>query len=680
MRAIGNVRPANGWRRPGSEPCRQRYHDRHSGRRFESLRFDPTADLPSGDSTRDRMTTSTPSDADDDGEMAGSAPPSRTVRRALHPGPDASPGQGLWMYMRQHRRWLIVGALLTAGGAFASTLPPVLIGRIVDSLGQPDLSVIVGMGAAIIGLTVVQALLQAGGRYMTVITARDIEYEMRDDLFAHLQRMDLAYFQHRRIGDLMARMTNDLNAVRMMLAGGQVNFVATAAVVVFTVVAMAGVSLPLTVISLVVPPFISLTLAVVGRIVNRRFEELQARFGDISAAAQENMSGIRVVKAFAQEPAEVNAFREVCNRYLAGAIHLARAQQFIWPAMEGILGLATLLVLMVGGQQAVGGQLTIGQLVQFVAYLRLLAWPLVSLGWVSNLFQSGWASLRRLQELWTARPAIHDEPGASADPVRGEVEFRDVIFRYGDAGPVLRGLNFRVPVGSSLAVVGATGAGKSTLVNLVPRLFDVADGQVLVDGIDVRLHTLAALRQSIGYVPQETFLFSMPLRTNVGFGHSHDLSERDLNAAGEIAQLNEDVMTFPERYDTIIGERGVTLSGGQKQRTALARAIAKGPRILILDDAFSAVDTHTEAEILRRLADVRKGRTTILVAHRISTVKDCDQIIVLADGAIAEQGTHQELLAARGRYYAMHRRQQLEDRISRRQAALGLDRPAEAGA
>ena len=585
------------------------------------------------------------------------------ARQPMDPGVDTSARLTLWRYLMEHRAWLVVGGVLTAAGAFVSTLPPVLIGQIIDDLDQPDFSTIAQLGLAMVALTVVQALLQAVGRYLIMIVARDVEYEMRDDLFHHLQRLDLAYFQHHRIGDLMARMTNDLNAVRMMLSMGVVNLVATLAVVVFTVVAMVSVSLQLTLISIVILPFVIVTLAVVGRAVNRRFEDLQGQFSDISAAAQENLSGIRVVKAFAQEREEVSAFREVCNRYLSSAIHLARAQQLIWPAMEGILSLATLLVLVVGGQQAIGGQLTIGQLVEFVAYLRLLSSPLVSLGWVSNAFQSGWASLHRLRELWDARPTIHDLPDATADPIRGEVEFRGVTFSYGDV-TVLRDVNIKVPAGTSLAVVGATGSGKSSLVNLIPRLFDVTDGQVLVDDVDVRRHSLPVLRQAIGYVPQETFLFSMPLRTNVGFGHTHELSEADLKDAGEISQLNADVMAFPDRYDTVIGERGVTLSGGQKQRTALARAIAKNPRILILDDAFSSVDTHTEAEILRRLAHVTKGRTTVLVSHRISTVKDCDQIIVLAEGQIAERGTHDELLAMHGLYDEMHRRQQLEDQVS----------------
>ncbi|HEY5519631.1 MAG TPA: ABC transporter ATP-binding protein [Candidatus Limnocylindrales bacterium] len=585
------------------------------------------------------------------------------ARQPMDPGADASTRRTLWQYLVQHRAWLVAGAVLTAAGAYVSTVPPVLIGQIVDDLDQPDFATIAQLGLAMVALTVVQALFQAVGRYMLMITARDVEYEMRDDLFHHLQRLDLAYFQHHRIGDLMARMTNDLNAVRMMLSMGVVNLVATLAVVVFTVVAMVGVSLQLTLISIVILPFVIVTLAVVGRAVHRRFEDLQAQFSDISAAAQESLSGIRVVKAFAQEREEVSAFREVCNRYLSSAVHLARAQQLIWPAMEGILSLATLLVLVVGGQQAIGGQLSLGQLVQFVAYLRLLSLPLVSLGWVSNAFQSGWASLNRLRELWDARPTIHDLRDATADPIRGKIEFHRVMFTYGDV-PVLHDVNITVPEGTSLAVVGATGSGKSSLVNLIPRLFDVTGGEVLIDDVDVRRHSLPVLRQAIGYVPQETFLFSMALRTNVGFGHSHELSETDLNDAGEISQLNADVMMFPDRYDTVIGERGVTLSGGQKQRAALARAIAKNPRILILDDAFSAVDTHTEAEILRRLAHVRKGRTTVLVSHRISTVKDCDQIIVLADGQIAERGTHDELLALRGLYYDMHRRQQLEDQVS----------------
>jgi ATP-binding cassette subfamily B protein len=564
------------------------------------------------------------------------------------------------LYLRRHRLRLGVGAFLAVGGAFLSTIPPVFIGQIIDQLSRSaEFGSIVVLGASMVVVTAGQALCQALGRYLIVASGRDIEYEMRDDLFHHLQRMDLGYYQHQRIGDLMARMTNDLNAVRMMVAQGFQNLTSTLAVAVFAVAAMFALSVPLTLVALVILPFVSLTLAVVGRAVHRRFEQLQAQFSEISTAAQENLSGIRVVKAFAQEPREIDAFGELCDQYASRAVRLSRAQGLIWPAMEGILGLALLAVLVVGGQQAIGGHLSLGQLVQFVAYVRLLAWPLVGLGWVSNLLQSGWASLKRLQEIWAARPAITDPNDPVLDPIRGDIEFRNVSFSYGST-QVLSNVSFHVPAGSSLAIVGSIGAGKSSLVNLIPRLADVTEGEVLIDGIDVRRYSLRVLRQAIGYVPQETFLFSAPLRTNLAFGHSHELSEAELDVAGDISQLNNDVQDFPDRFDTIIGERGVTLSGGQKQRAAIARAVAKRPRILILDDALSAVDTNTEAEILRRLDHVKKTRTSVVVAHRISTVKDSDQILVLADGVIVEHGTHEALIASRGSYFDMFRRQQLE--------------------
>ena len=565
------------------------------------------------------------------------------------------------MYMRMHRRSFLIGAGLTIIGAFVAVIPPALIGQIIDHLGaQSDFDLIVIAGPVDRRGHRDPGVFIATGRYRTAVTARDIEFEMRDDLFHHLQRQDLAYFQHQRIGDLMARMTNDLNAVRMMLAMGIFNLTQTTAVVAFVVVAMLTLSVQLTVISLVILPFVSLTLAVIGRIVHSRFERLQAQFSDISTAAQENLSGIRVVKAFAQETAEIESFRGLVNQYLARAVQVAKADEFIWPAMEFILGLATLLVIVVGSAQAINLQLSLGQLVQFVAYLRLLAWPLIGLGWVSNLFQSGWASLKRLQDLWQARPSIHDEPGALDARIRGEIEFRNVTFAYGDV-PVLRNVSFTVPSGTSLAIVGSIGSGKSSLVNLIPRLFDVTDGQVLIDGIDVRRHSLPILRRAIGYAPQETFLFSAPLRTNVGFGHSHELSEHELDLAGDISQLNADVPRFsrPLRHDDRRARRDAV------RRAEAARGdcagIAKNPPILILDDALSAVDTHTEAEILRRLAHVKKTRTSVVVAHRISTVKDSDQILVLAAGRIVERGTHAQLIAHRGLYLEMFRRQQLED-------------------
>jgi ATP-binding cassette subfamily B protein len=330
--------------------------------------------------------------------------------------------------------------------------------------------------------------------------------------------------------------------------------------------------------------------------------------------------------------------------------------------MQFLLGVAVLAILYVGGQDAIEGRLTIGQLVQFVAYLQIISWPMIALGEVTNMIQQGWASLGRLEQIYEARPTVTNPQDPVPNPILGAVEFRGVAFAYGQA-IVLRDISFRVPAGGSLAIVGLTGAGKSSLVNLIPRLFDAQQGEILIDGIDVKRYPVPVLRRAVGYVPQETFLFSVPLRENVGFGRDKPLSEAELEWAGEVSQLGKDVEDFPARYDTMIGERGVTLSGGQKQRAAIARAVAKDPRILILDDALSAVDTFTEAEILKRLRGVMRERTSIVVAHRISTVKDADEILVLDDGRIAERGAHRELLELNGLYAGMYRRQLLQEEL-----------------
>ena len=566
-------------------------------------------------------------------------------------------------YLGQRKISLLIGAIGVTGASLAAVVPPRFIGAIVDSLtAGAEFSVIVGLALAMIGFSAIEAVLRGIGRWFTIDSSRQVEYAMRNDLFAHLQRMHLAYFQHQRIGDLMARMTNDLTAVRQMVGLGVMNALMTTTMLVFTVVSMAGVSLKLTFLAMILLPLASLIFWVVGQRVHVRFEGLQAKFGDLATKAQENFSGIRVVKAFSQEEAEVAAFSAVNRDYVRRAIGLAATEGIIWPAMSFVIGLAVLTVLFVGGQDAIRGELTLGQLVQFVAYLYLLGWPMVALGWVSNMFQSGWASLGRLQELFDAEPTVGDPIDAVTSPIKGEVELRGVTFAYGRS-IVLHDVSFKVPAGGSLAIVGPTGAGKSSLVNLIPRLFDAQQGDVLIDGIDVRRYRLDDLRRAIGYVPQETFLFSVPLRENVGFGSERPLTDPELQWAGDVSQLNKDVEDFPAGYDTMIGERGVTLSGGQKQRAAIARAVAKDPRILILDDALSAVDTYTEAEILRRLRGVMRERTSIVVAHRISTVKDADEILVLSGGRIVERGTHAELLERQGLYAQMYRRQLLEEEL-----------------
>jgi ATP-binding cassette, subfamily B, multidrug efflux pump len=567
-------------------------------------------------------------------------------------------------YLGSHRLQLLVGVGLAAGSSLAAVVPPRFIGEIIDSLQRPQAKFddVLHLALLIVLFAGLEAVLRAGARYVMLDASRKAEYSMRNDLFAHLQRMHLAYFQHQRIGDLMARMTNDLTWVRQMMGPGIMQGSFTIMVFTFSVLSMISVSLKLTIIALILMPLASLTFWYIGRTVHLRFERLQAQFGDMSTKAQENFSGIRVVKAFSQEDAETKDFARVNHEYFNRAVSLSAMQGLIWPSISFILGIAVLSVLYVGGQDAIRGELSIGALVQFVAYLYLLQMPMINIGWISNMFQAGWASLGRLQEIFNADPKITDPIDPVTAPIKGDVEFRGVSFAYGQTIE-LHDISFKVPAGRSLAIVGPTGSGKSTVVNLIPRLFDVQQGEVLIDGIDIRRRPLEQLRRAIGYVPQETFLFSVPLRENVGFGLDEKLTDPQLDWAGDVSQLNKDVEDFPARYDTMIGERGVTLSGGQKQRAAIARAVAKDPRILILDDALSAVDTYTEAEILGRMRGVMRERTSIVVAHRISTVKDADEILVLDEGRVVERGSHRELLEHGGLYAQMYRRQLLEEEL-----------------
>jgi ATP-binding cassette subfamily B multidrug efflux pump len=574
-----------------------------------------------------------------------------------------SPRATFLHYLAQHKVRIALGVVVVGLSAFAAVLGPLLIGRIVDALTQgAALDSVLRLAALMVALSAIESTLRGFGRWRILDSSRRIEYQMRNDLLAHLQTMPLGYFQHQRIGDLMARLTNDLQAVRQMVGFGILMLTNTLLTLVFTFVSMFGVDTKLALVALILTPISSYTFWIVGRRVNKRFEQLQSQFGDLSAKAQENFSGIRVVKAFSQEEPEIRSFAAVNRDYLDKAVALAKWNGLLWPLMGFILGVAVLAILYIGGQDAIDGRLTIGQLVQFIAYLQLISWPMIALGEVVNLVQQGWASLVRLQSLYDARASITDHIDPVDTPIKGAVEMRGVSFAYGQT-IVLRDISFSVPAGGSLAIVGPTGSGKSTLVNLIPRLFDAQQGEILIDGVDVKRYRLAALRRAVGYVPQETFLFSVPLRENVGFGTDRPLTAAELEWAGEVSQLGKDVADFPALYDTMIGERGVTLSGGQKQRTGIARAVAKDPRILILDDALSAVDTYTEAEILKRLRGVMRERTSIVVAHRISTVKDADEILVLDEGRIAERGTHRDLLQQGGLYASMYRRQLLEEEL-----------------
>jgi ATP-binding cassette subfamily B protein len=522
----------------------------------------------------------------------------------------------------------------------------------------------------IIGVVLFEGLFRYYMRMVLIGISREIEYELRGDVFAHLARLAARYFQSHRVGDIMSRATNDMSAVRMVLGPGIMYTANTLATFVGTVVLMMRISPALLGLALVPLLLVSILVRHFGRRIHDRFEKVQEQLSEMTVVVQESLSGARVVRAYAQEPHEIARFEAANREYVRRNRGLIRMFGSLYPGIQLLMGTGAVLVVWLGGRMAVSGRITIGEFVAFGAYLAMLHWPMIALGWVVNIFERGEASMGRIAEILDAPPEIRDENPEPVRAVRGDIEFRSLTFSY-DGHPVLHDIDLRIPAGSTVAVVGPTGSGKSTLVSLIPRLFDAVPGTIFVDGHDVRRIPLAVLRGAVGFVPQESFLFSDTVRENVAFGLRADPGIEDAEVkrrvewAAEVSQLARDVADFPQGYDTFVGERGITLSGGQKQRTALARALAILPRVLVLDDALSAVDTYTEEEILKGLRDVRSGRTTFLVSHRISTVKDADLIVVLREGRIVERGTHDELVSRGGFYAELHRRQLLEDEMER---------------
>jgi len=625
-------------------------------------------------------------------------------------------------YVLRYKKFVAIGFCTLAMMGIVGALPQLIIGAIMDCLqGSPvPLSTLSGTAremlhplfafysprsghalalycSILVGVMIVKGIFSYWTRWILIGMSRDIEYDLRNDILARLAALDPEFYARNRTGDLMSRATNDLNAVRMVLGPGIMYTAVTMTTMVLAIFFMFRLSAELTMWVLIPVPFVALAVRYFGQIIHRLSEEIQAALGLLSTRAQENLTGIRVVRAYAQEQTEIQAFDEANRDYVGRNIKLIGSWSLFFPALSVLIGSTVVILLALGGRKAVDGQLTLGTFSAFYTFLIQLTFPMIAIGYVTNIFQRGAASMGRLNYILNARPSIQDGSadtaaatvsspastgqalGHSADQVaaaapttsiRGDIEFRHLSFTYpagangGGGVTVLHDINLHVRAGGTLAIVGPTGSGKSTLASLIGRLWEAPHGSILIDGKAIDQYSLAALRQAIGYVPQDTFLFSDTIRGNIAFGVS-EAAEEHVYEAAEIAGISGEIQSFPHGFDTMVGERGITLSGGQKQRTSIARAILRQPKILILDDALSSVDTETEERILRQLRGVMSQRTTILISHRVSTVRSADQIVVMRDGRIIERGTHEELLALGGYYADLHQKQLLEEELER---------------
>jgi ATP-binding cassette subfamily B protein len=573
----------------------------------------------------------------------------------------------LFGYMRRYRWGYLWGTLSCVATNTVAVQFPRVLGRAVDVLKSGTTrEKILFYAGLLVAISMAKGVFLYAQRWILIGISRDIELDLRNDLFRKLEEQDSGFYQRYRTGDIMARMTNDLNAVRMLLGPALMYSANTLFFTVGALFFLLRISPYLTLVALAPMPLASILVQYFGNRIHTRFERIQASFSDISSQAQENYSGARLVRAFAREESEINLFERLNREYIRRALRLVQLMGMLWPTLEFVLGVSMIITLLAGGHLVIAHRISVGDFVEFNVYMIMLIWPIIAVGWVINIFQRGTASVTRVDELLKAEPAIDDrsaDPGIAADTVlKGEIEFRNLNFNYGDTA-VLHDISLRIPAGSSLAIVGPTGCGKSTLVSLISRLYEAPEGELLIDGRPVREYPLAVLRRNIGMVSQETFLFSETIRENLAFGAPKASTEELLEAA-EAAHIRREFEEFPQGFQTIVGERGVTLSGGQKQRCAIARALVRRPAILILDDALASVDTYTEERILGGLRTYTATSTTILISHRVSTVRNADQIAVLDHGRVVELGRHDELLALDGYYAGLYQKQQLEEELT----------------
>ncbi len=580
----------------------------------------------------------------------------------------------LFPYMRKYRPTLLFGAVCVVLNNGVWILFAQVLARAINDLNtghhRHELLTYAFLLLAIAGT---KGIFQFLTRWLIIGVSREIEFDMRNDLFRHLEGLSYSFYQRTRTGDVMAKATNDLNAVRMGIGPAVMYSANTLAFMSGALFFMLHISPKLTLYAFAPLPIVSIVIQRMGKQIHLRFERIQAMFSDITARVQENLSGVRVIRAFVQEGPEISRFAEDNDEYIRRSIKLVRIRGLMWPSLELMLSGSIILVLWLGGREVLQHRINLGDFVAFNTYMVQLTWPIIAVGWVIDIFQRGTASLARIQQLFDENPEITDAdvPGTGVPTeVLGAIEFRNLTFRFpkteesGDSEPplVLKNVNLTVPAGTSLAIVGPTGSGKSTLVHLIPRIYDAERGSVWIDGRPIREFPLDVLRKNVGFVPQETFLFSDTIRENIALG-VEDSTDAEVRAAADAASIAAEIEEFPESFDTMVGERGITLSGGQKQRTAIARALIRNPKILVLDDALASVDTQTEDRILHHLRRLMQGRTSIFISHRVSTVRDADQIAVLANGEIVELGSHDELIAKNGYYTELYNKQLLEEEL-----------------